>query len=287
MEANVTPSMEPLEPLSLSARWAGMDFPVLLERILASAAKRRPPVPAGGAQDASITLPTGAVGLWIPPGVHVPPPSTIEMARLLDVRPGERVLELGCGTGLLAIAAAKQGAGHVVAVDLDGQALDAAVKNAQLNGLSGCIEARAGSWYEAVKSGERFDVIIATPPQTPGPRPFGPRYGGADGAKHLMAVVEGAPARLDPERGRLWMVAITIANVPEVMRRLRERFAKVDIMGETQRPFTPREYDDLDPGLFEYLEALRARGISDFHEAFGGEYVFRNLFIRASGVKTR
>ena len=287
MEANVTPSMEPLEPLSLSARWAGMDFPVLLERILASAAKRRPPVPAGGVQDASITLPTGAVGLRVPPGVHVPPPSTIEMARLLDVRPGERVLELGCGTGLLAIAAAKQGAGHVVAVDLDGQALDAALKNAQLNGLSGCIEARAGSWYEAVKSGERFDVIIATPPQTPGPRPFGPRYGGADGAKHLMAVVEGAPARLDPERGRLWMVAITIANVPEVMRRLRERFAKVDIMGETQRPFTPREYDDLDPGLFEYLEALRTRGISDFHEAFGGEYFFRNLFIRASGVKTR
>ena len=37
------------------------------------------------------------------------------------------------------------------------------------------------------------------------------------------------------------MVVITIANVPEVMRRLRERFAKVDVMGETQRPFTPRE----------------------------------------------
>jgi hypothetical protein len=83
------------------------------------------------------------------------------------------------------------------------------------------------------------------------------------------------------------MVAITIANVPEVMRRLRERFAKVDVLGETQRPFTPREYDDLDAGLFEYLEALRARGICDFHEAFGGEYVFRNLFIRALGVKTR
>jgi len=287
MEANITPSMEPEEALTLSARWAGMDFPALLERILASAAKRRPPASAGRVQHANIALPTGAVGLRIPPGVHVPPPSTIELARLLDVRPGERVLELGCGTGLLAIAAAKLGAGHVVAVDLDGQALDAAVKNAELNGLSDRIEVRAGSWYEAVKAGERFDVIIATPPQTPGPRPFGPRYGGADGAKHLLAVVEGAPARLDPERGRLWMVAITIANVPEVMRRLRERFAKVDVMGETQRPFTSRDYDDLDPGLFEYLAGLRSRGISDFHEAFGGEYVFRNLFIRASGVKTR
>jgi D-alanine-D-alanine ligase len=287
MEANVTPSMEPEEALTHSARWAGMDFPSLLERILAPAAKRRPPASAKMVQDAIFTLPTGAVSLLVPPGVHAPPPSTVELARLLDVRPGERVLELGCGTGLLAIAAAKLGAGHVVAVDLDGQALDAAVKNVELNGLSDRIEVRAGSWYEAVKAGERFDVIIATPPQTPGPRPFGPRYGGDDGAKHLMAVVDGAPSRLDPERGRLWMVAITIANVPEVMRRLRERFAKVDVLGETQRPFTPREYNDLDAGLFEYLEALRARGISDFHEAFGGEYVFRNLFIRAAGVKAR
>jgi D-alanine-D-alanine ligase len=287
MEANVTPSMEPEEALSQSARWAGMEFPALLERILASAAKRRPPASAGGVQDAHIILPAGAVRLFIPPGVHVPPPSTIELARILDVRPGERVLELGCGTGLLAIAAAKLGAGRVVAVDLDGQALDAAVKNAERNGLSERIEVRAGSWYEAVRDGERFDVIIATPPQTPGPRPFGPRYGGDDGAKHLLAVVDGAPSRLDPERGRLWMVAITIANVPDVMRRLRERFTKVDVMGETQRPFTPREYNELDEGLFAYLESLRARGMSDFHEAFGGEYVFRNLFIRAEGVKAR
>jgi hypothetical protein len=81
------------------------------------------------------------------------------------------------------------------------------------------------------------------------------------------------------------MVAITLANIPELMRRLRERFATVDVVGETQRPFTPREYDDLDPGLFEYLAALRTKGLSDFHEAFGGEYVFRNLLIRAAGVK--
>jgi D-alanine-D-alanine ligase len=287
MEANITPSMEPEEALALSARWAGMEFSALLERILATAAKRRPPATAGGVQDAAVILPTGSLCLRIPPGVHVPPPSTIELARLLDVRPGERVLELGCGTGLLAIAAAKLGAGRVVAVDLDGKALDATVKNVDLNGFSDRIKVRAGSWYEALKAGERFDVIIATPPQTPGPRPFGPRYGGAEGARHLLAVVEGAPARLDPQRGRLWMVAISIANIPELLAQLRERFKRVEIVGESQRPFTPREYNELDEGLFAYLESLRARGMSDFHEAFGGEYVFRNLFIRAAGVKTR
>jgi D-alanine-D-alanine ligase len=285
MEANVTPSMEPEEALTHSARWAGMDFPSLLERILAPAAKRRLPASAKGVQDAIFTLPTGVVSLQVPPGVHAPPPSTVELARLLDVRPGERVLELGCGTGLLAIAAAKRGAGHVVAVDLDGKSLDATIGNAAINGLSDRIEARAGSWYEAVKAGERFDVIIATPPQTPGKRPFGPRYGGADGTRHLLAVVDGAPARLDPVSGRLWLVAITIANIPGLMRRLRERFARVEVVSETQRPFTPREYDDLDPGLFEYLSGLRSRGISDFHEAFGGEYVFRSLLIRAAEVR--
>jgi methylase of polypeptide subunit release factors len=287
MEANVTPSMEPEEALALSARWAGMDFPALLDRILVSAAKRCASASAGGLQKADIALPMGTVLLRLPQGVHVPPSSTVELARRLDIQPGERVLELGCGSGLLSLAAAKMGAGSVVAVDIDPRALDSAVENARLNGFSDRIDVRAGSWYEAVQTGEQFDVVIATPPQTPGKRPFGPRFGGADGTRHLLAVVDGAPSRLEPDRGRLWIMAISIANIPELLAQLRERFNRVDIVGESQRPFTPREYNELDEGLFDYLESLRSRGLSDFHEAFGGEYVFRNLFIRAAGVKAR
>jgi methylase of polypeptide subunit release factors len=57
-----------------------------------------------------IQLPPGSVELLIPQTVHMPPPSSIELARLLDVQPGESVLDLGCGSGLLSIAAAKLGA---------------------------------------------------------------------------------------------------------------------------------------------------------------------------------
>jgi methylase of polypeptide subunit release factors len=174
-----------------------------------------------------------------------------------------------------------------VAVDIDPRALDSAVENTVLNGLSDRIEVRAGSWYEAVKAGERFDVIVATPPQTPARRHFGPRYGGADGTRHLRAVINGAPERLEPESGRLWIVAISLADIPSVLSLLRERFGRVDIVDESQRPFTTREYDELDAGLFDHLFQLRERGLSDFRETSGGDYVFRNLLIRAAQVKTR
>ena len=46
------------------------------------------------------------------------------------------MLELGCGSGLLSIAAAKLGAGRVVATDLDPRALQAAERNALRNGVA-------------------------------------------------------------------------------------------------------------------------------------------------------
>jgi D-alanine-D-alanine ligase len=285
MEANVTPSMEAEEALALSACWAGMQYPALLDRIL-SAAGRRLPRMAGRVRKVTVDLPSGPVALTIPDGVHIPPDSTLEFARQLDVWPGERVLELGCGSGILSIAAAGLGAASVLAVDLDPRALASTAENAQRNGITNRIETRAGSWYEALEEGERFHAIIATPPQTPGKRPFGPRYGGRDGTKHLLAIIDGAPERLDPAGGRLWLLAISIANIPRVIARLREKFAVVEIVGERKRPFTAREYDAMDDGLFEYLESLRRIGSADFEEIGDGEYVFRILFIRAAGVLT-
>jgi len=185
LEANVTPSLEVGEAFARSAKWAGLDYPALIERLLSSAQSRYRPVREKREKHVTIDLPTGLVNLVVPEEVHAPPPSSIDLARLLDVHLGETVLDLGCGSGFLSIAAAKLGAKQVVAIDIDPRALAATVDNARRNGVHEKIQVLSGSWFEALREWshsrnplKQFDVIMATPPQTPGIRPFGQRYGG-------------------------------------------------------------------------------------------------------------
>jgi methylase of polypeptide subunit release factors len=237
-----------------------------------------------------VELAAGPIELELPEGVHVPPQSTVELAGMLDIRNGEKALDLGCGSGLLSIAMAKSGARQVVATDLSADALQASTSNAQRNGVGGRIEIRAGSWYEALDNSARvpgqtnntFDLIVATPPQTPGPEPFGPKYGGPDGLRHLLKIVEGAPDFLNPGDGRLWLLAISLANTRELWRCLKERFEEVTLVHQTERPFTSGEYESIKEGLFGYLLSLQSSGKADFNEVDQGRYSFRNLFIRAA-----
>lgn len=71
------------------------------------------------------------------------------------VAPGVSVLDYGCGSGILAIAAAKLGAGEVLGVDIDPQAVTAARNNADINAVS----ARFAD--SAVSLEGSFDVVVA------------------------------------------------------------------------------------------------------------------------------
>ena len=95
--------------------------------------------------------------LWIVPSWHTPPdPAAIAVrldpglafgtgshvsTRLMlnyleqNLRTGERVLDYGCGSGILAIVAGKFGAGEIAATDIDPQALETTVANAADNGV--------------------------------------------------------------------------------------------------------------------------------------------------------
>ena len=69
-----------------------------------------------------------------------------------------RVLDVGCGSGILAIAAGKLGVGNLLGVDTDPIAVESTASNAALNGLSRRIRVRKGS----VPTGEGpFGLVLA------------------------------------------------------------------------------------------------------------------------------
>jgi ribosomal protein L11 methyltransferase len=74
------------------------------------------------------------------------------------VQPGTRVLDMGTGTGILAMIAARLGATTVLAVDNDENAVIAARRNAEANGLLAQIELRYGSLADVEAD---YDLIVA------------------------------------------------------------------------------------------------------------------------------
>src|SRR5437773_9630995 len=94
-------------------------------------------------------------GMAFGTGLHPTTQQCLEAVSYMDVE-GLRVLDVGTGSGILAIAAAKRGAREVVGVDTDPLAVRAAKENAEANGVT--VDARSGS---AADVDGAFDVVLA------------------------------------------------------------------------------------------------------------------------------
>jgi release factor glutamine methyltransferase len=109
------------------------------------------------------------------PGVLIPRPETEQLVEQaiewLTPLPEEKrlVLDLGTGSGCIAIAIAKSVSCHVWAVDVSAKALELAQHNAQNLGVSESIQWRQGHWFEALKLGDpdQFNLITSNPPYIP------------------------------------------------------------------------------------------------------------------------
>ena len=114
--------------------------------------------------------------LWVGPTWHEPPPGraavrldpglafgtgTHPTTRLTlafletAIKGGERVLDYGCGSGILAIAAAKLGAARVDAVDIDPQAVETAAANARANRVA------VRALLPDALPGETYDIVVS------------------------------------------------------------------------------------------------------------------------------
>ncbi|MCS7135641.1 MAG: methyltransferase [Nitrososphaerota archaeon] len=176
------------------------------------------------------------VKLYVDKRVYRPLVVSRLLADCISLRGGERVLDLGTGSGFLAIVASKLGAGNCVATDVSPDAVALAKVNAELNDVRN-IEIRQGNLYEPVEY-ERFDVIISNPPMTPSPRPLKPEtYGGPDGRAVLDAILKGARDHLRPG-GRLLIPTISIIGIDVTAKMLAQLGMSYRCVGYTVVPFS-------------------------------------------------
>lgn len=157
--------------------------------------------------------------LTVPPGVFHPKwfLSSEMLARYvsgLDLS-GKRVVDIGTGSGILAISAARAGAKFVAAVDVNPDAVGATRANARQAGYGGCVSPFCGDLLGAVSSDAMFDVALSNPPFFPGePVDIADRAWHAGPAyRDITALFDQILERLAPD-GRAYVVLSTDADLP-------------------------------------------------------------------------
>lgn len=157
------------------------------------------------------------------------------MAGHIDVRPGDRVLDMGTGSGIQAITAARI-ARDVVAVDISAKAVRCAEENVRTNGLAHAVSVLQSDLFAALPPDARFDVILFTPPYLEGK--LWTEFGRAirDPGKALAArFFREAASHLTP-KGYVQMVYSTLGEPERVLRLAREAGWDSEVMAEKKLP---------------------------------------------------
>ncbi|MGH7999757.1 MAG: 50S ribosomal protein L11 methyltransferase [Brasilonema sp.] len=136
---------------------------------------------------------------------------------------GKTAVDLGCGTGILAIALAKRGFQTIYAVDLHQDYIAATRHNAERNGVSEQIIALKSDLFEAIPQDIHFDLIIANLPATPAWDKI-PLYSraGEDGRRAIDTMICQAPNWLTPE-GTIQFTHSSRISIEQTMQLMEEK----------------------------------------------------------------
>jgi len=126
---------------------------------------------------------------------------------------GKRVAEIGTGTGILALAAARAGATNVVATDINPNAALSANENANANGLGDRVSGVCTNLLAALAPRPLFDVILSSPPKHAGePKDLTDRGWHAGPAyRDIKELFDQARDRLKPG-GRIYLMLSSDTN---------------------------------------------------------------------------
>jgi SAM-dependent methyltransferase len=174
-------------------------------------------------------------------------PSTVStlLANELDLQNGDSVIDVGCGTGILSIIAAKLGAGNVTAVDKSPDVVDVGNHNAQLNGVADKITFYNGDLFGPLPDEIQADVIIGDVSGIPDALAADSGWfpsregGGARGSELPMRMLQDATSRLT-ERGRLFLPTGTLQDEASILDVAHSHYKRVRMLVERRIPLPTR-----------------------------------------------
>jgi methylase of polypeptide subunit release factors len=226
-----------------------------------------------------------------------PGATTFELWRAVAVPRGARVLDVGCGAGSLALAAARHGAREVVGIDLDRRAVAYSQLNARLNDVPNATF-EAGDLLEPVR-GRSFDLVLSQPPfvmQPPSLDATTYLHGGSRGDELTLRLLAALPSVIAPDGRALVLADFPVDDGTGVFERIRAAIgsAKVQILAVTRDGLGPdqqsigyaaathsdlgRDYAALAATYREHLRALgitsTTRVLLDLHVPREGEPMF-------------
>ena len=180
----------------------------------------------------------------------------------------QRVLDVGCGNGLLSLAAADRGARSVTGLDANPQAIYWAQ------------QAKADYHFEDLKftlsriedftPQQRFDLMLCNAAQLPLPRPYdffgeGPYFVGLDGRSMIEALLNRLPELLAPQ-GKLWLIHTDLAQILPTLRQLHALHFQYEVLDGMRLPLYAHVAQR--PELIEYLQPKLSGRPGDYYFRF-------------------
>ena len=164
-----------------------------------------------------------SIDIQVASEVYNPSDDSFLILKITEASPGQKLLDMGTGSGIVALHAAKAGA-VVTAVDINPNAVQCARSNALRNDLK--MDAIESDLFEKVPG--LFDVIVFNPPYLPdedGPPSWMEKAwaGGGDGSDVIIGFLDHAWRHLSP-KGEIYMILSSIGGLRSILRAAKERY---------------------------------------------------------------
>jgi HemK-related putative methylase len=204
------------------------------------------------------------------------------LAKWASAKPGECVLDIGTGAGVIALKLAHHGAAKVIATDVNPRVAEYFRFNSELNGLTSNVEYVHSDVFDGI-NGERFDVIVSNPPFAPVPeqaRYFLHSDGGKFGTTLVERLAREWHDHIRPE-GRVYLFTLSLGCATNW--RIRKFFTDAGMTPIYRTPALPiGKYTDLFSsvdGFAEWRHGLRNMGYDrlDYFGIAAGTSIEDNL----------